>query len=178
VRLPNRTYLLATAFALADALVVSGCREAKTAKVGVPNCSFSAYIDTTGWQLAKLFSRPVTFRLPKSFHRDPHARSRHGGISWVDGDRTLDQANGIWGEPSRLPVYSRCVDTLAGKRYWIVTFFDGISYNVVAQQMEPDAGRSYSEALIARSPDSLDVNLFLTVLHTMRQDPAHHAEAH
>jgi len=68
------------------------------------------------------------------------------------------------------------VDALAGKRYWIVTFFDGTSYNVVAQQMKANAGRSYSEVLIARSPDSLDVNLFLTIIHTMRQDPARRAE--
>lgn len=69
--------------------------------------------------------------------------------------------------------YTLCVDTLARKRYWIMTFFDGVSYNVVAQQIEPHAGRSYSEVLIARSPDSLDVNLFLTIVHTMRQDLPH-----
>src|SRR2546422_5064523 len=126
----GRVYLLATAFALAGTLVVSSCREAKTAKVGVPNCSFSAYADTTGWQLGQLFSRPVTFRLPKSFHRDPNVKFHHGGIQWVDGDRTLGQANGMWGEPPHPPGYSLCVDTLAGKRYWIVTFFDGTSYNV------------------------------------------------
>ena len=164
---------------LASTLLISSCKEALTSKGGgVPNCSFSARADTSGWQLAQLHSRAVTFRLPKSFHQDPNVRFHHGGVQWVDGDRSLGVANGMWGEPSHLarPGYSLCVDTLAGRRYWIMTFFDGTSYSVVAQQVEPDAGHSYSEVLIARSPDSLDVNLFLTIVHTMRQDPARRAE--
>ena len=70
---------------LAGTLLISSCKEASTSKGGgVPNCSFSARADTSGWQLAQLHSRAVTFRLPKSFHQDPNVRFHHGGVQWVD----------------------------------------------------------------------------------------------
>jgi hypothetical protein len=148
---------------------------------GMAACSDPVGIPTSGWKRTRLLSEPVSFLLPETFVRDSMVRFEHGGILWIDGDRKLEQVNGLWGahsfgEPGTSPGYSECVDTIAGVPYRIVTAYwpSYPAYAAVAVPMDPgDRMRrfsSYREVLIGKGPDSSDRALFLTIFSTLRPD--------
>ena len=173
----SRAILLIPLLVLACALL-GGKRppEVGSPESVLPPCFKPTDVDTTGWQVVHLFSKPIAFLLPAAFRVDSTAEFRHGGVKWVDGHRTLEQANGVW-SPSSFGEgvgHYECEDTLAGIRYLLVTTYwpSYPGYAVVAMPLKIDPkSLGYSEALIGMSPDSLDQRLFLTIFRTFRSDP-------
>lgn len=142
---------------------------------GAPPCPPVPRIPTEGWKRSRFFSEDVGFRLPRSFRRDSTARFEHGGVRWRDGQRQVDQVNGIWGErsfgePSSTPGYAECVDTIAQVPYRVVRAY-WPSYPAYASAAVPmNDGDDYREILLGMSPDSSDVALFLAIFQTLRPD--------
>ena len=144
----------------------------------VPPCFVPTGIDTTGWRVVHSMRNPFSILLPSTFRRDSTVRFHHGGVRWVDGQRTFEQAGGYWGSPfgeagpGNLG-YSECEDTLAGIRYNLITGYwtNFSAYAVVGVPVERDPRSvGFTEALIFKSPDSLDQRLFLAILRTARRD--------
>jgi len=143
-------------------------------------CFVPTGIDTSGWKVVHSMRNPFTILLPSTFRRDSTVQFRHGGVKWVDGRRTFEQGGGYWGSPfgeagpGNLG-YSECEDTLAGIRYNLITGYwaNFSAYAVVGVPVERDPRSvGFTEALIFKSPDSLDQRLFLAILRTARRDTA------
>jgi hypothetical protein len=142
---------------------------------GAQPCPQPMTISTKNWKRSRFFTEPVSFRFPRSFSRDSTALYEHGGIRWIDGDRSLEQVNGLWGEtsfgnPNTTPGYSECVDTISGVPYRIITGYWSSypAYSAVAIPMND--GPAYREILTGMSPDSSDLSLFRTIFATLRTD--------
>lgn len=138
----------------------------------LPPCYVPSGVDTTGWQTVRMFSRPVTFRLPPTLKRRPH--SIEGVASWFsDGHRFFNQyltSTAAMGWASDAPEgsgYSECVDTLGGVPFRICTLYDwhGHLYRGAAATF----GDRF-EAMMWGSPDSADQRLFLAIIRTLRAD--------
>jgi hypothetical protein len=178
--LNRRGILVVPLLVLSGAVFVGGEKPAEVGSPGsvVPPCFVPSHVDTAGWQVAHMFSRKVSFRLPSTFRQDSSARFMEGGIRWVDGDRCLEQVNGLWGSesfgsPRSCPGYSECLDTLAGVESRIITAYlpSFRGYEVATVPVSGgQGGHGYTEALICRSPDSLDQRLFLAIFRTLRSD--------
>jgi hypothetical protein len=144
----------------------------------LPPCYIPTGIDTSGWRSVHSMRAPIAFLLPATFHRDSTGGYRHGGVKWVDGNRTFEQVSGYWGSPFGEDGpgnvgYSECEDTLAGIGYNLVTTYLAYfpAYGVMGVPVDRDPKtKGFTEALICRSPDSLDQRLFLAILRTARRD--------
>lgn len=118
----------------------------------------------------------LAFLLPKSFVRDSGFIFIEGGHHWTDHQRTFSVENSYWGngnEPfgSAASPYVECVDSLAGAPFrLVITSLDTPVRSYVAAAIPVSAPwGAPSPALVGRSPVPEDLELFLSVFHSMRK---------
>jgi len=179
---PSVLRILQLALVAFAAVAAEPVRELGSPESLLPPCYVPTGITTVDWKSTHLFTRPGSFRLPRAFVRDSTRQYHHGGIRWVDGPRTLEQVNGMWGsfgEYGTSPGYSSCADTLGGVPFRLITTYWSSypAYAVVAIPTDSSSWlQGYNEALIGMSPDSSDQRLFLAIFRTFRGDSLHRGD--
>lgn len=137
--------------------------------------------DTTGWRTER-FNERLAFSLPPTFSRDRTVMyTDTPGRRWTDGSNIFEVLGGYFESFAKnnpkAESYSECVDTLAQRRFRIITWhwkaehrYYAVAVDEAAYSAKPVPGGDHPWTLTGQSSDSAGQDLFLAIFHTLRVD--------